>query len=309
MNKSVRNNSFRGISYLEITVFTPTYNRAYVIKNLYESLKKQTFTDFEWIVIDDGSTDNTSDIFSEILSDENFFPITYKKVKNGGKHRAVNQGVQIAKGRLFFIVDSDDCLPSDSLETIIKYEKNIPESDKKFFSGVAGLRGRDKNNLIGKTFEGDFIDITHLERASHSIYGDKAESYYTEIIKRFPFPEFDGENFIMESVVWNEIGAAGLKLRYFNEVIYFCEYLEDGLTKQGTKKFESTPKGYGLYLYQSIKYGKLKKLKKWQTILDYYYMFSKKISFFEMARNLRMNPIKLYLRIMGMKIFYKLYNR
>lgn len=294
---------------MEITVFTPTYNRAYIIRNLYESLKNQTFRNFEWIVVDDGSTDNTSDIFSEILSDENFFPITYKKVGNGGKHRAINQGVQLAKGRLFFIVDSDDSLPSDSLETIIKYEESIPKPDKIKFSGVSGLRGTDKNNLIGKTFEGDFIDITHLERDSHSIQGDKAEVYYTEIIKKFPFPEYDGEKFIMESVVWNEIGATGLKLRYFNEVIYFCEYLEDGLTKQGIKKFESTPKGYGLYLYQSIKYGKLKKMRKWQTILDYYYMFRKKISFFEIAKNLRMNPIKLYLRIIGMRIFYKLYNR
>lgn len=294
---------------MEITVFTPTYNRAYTIRDLYESLKKQTFKNFEWIVIDDGSTDNTADVFSEILSEENFFTITYKKVENGGKHRAVNKGVQLAKGRLFFIVDSDDCLPYTALETLIKYESSIPESEKNQFSGIAGLKGYASDDFVGKTFNGDYIDITYLETASHGIYGDKAEVYYTDIIKRYPFPEFEGEKFIMESVVWNEIAATGLKLRYFNKVIYFCEYLEDGLTKQGLKKFENTPKGYGLFLYQSIKYGKLKKLKKWQTILDYYYMFSKKISFFEIAKNLKMNPFKLYFRIMGMRLFYKTYNR
>ena len=294
---------------MEITIFTPTYNRAYIIRNLYESLKVQTFTDFEWIVIDDGSTDNTSDIFTGILSEENFFPIIYKKVENGGKHRAINKGLELASGRLFFIVDSDDSLPADSLETIVKYEKSIPEFEKKIFSGVAGLKGYNSSNLVGNTFDGNYIDITYLETSDHGIHGDKAEVYYTDVLKKYPFPEFQGEKFIMESVVWNEIGAAGLKLRYFNEIVYFCEYLEDGLTKQGLKKFKNTPKGYGLYLYQSIKYGNLKKLKKWQAIRDYYYMFTKRISFFEIARNLRMNPIKLYLRIMGMKIFYKLYNR
>ena len=182
-------------------------------------------------------------------------------------------------------------------------------SDKKMFSGVVGLKGQTKDKIIGNTFDGKYIDITYLETSDHGIHGDKAEVYYTDVLKKYPFPEFEGEKFIMESIVWNEIGAAGLKLRYFNEIVYFCEYLEDGLTKQGMKKFESTPKGYGLYLYHSIKYGNLKKLKKWQAIREYYYMFTKRISFFEIAKNLRMNPIKLYFRIMGMKIYYKLYNR
>lgn len=294
---------------MKITVFTPTYNRAHTILKLYESLKKQTYKNFEWVVIDDGSNDNTSDTFSYILSQENFFPIIYKKIENGGKHRAVNQGVKLAKGHLFFIVDSDDSLPEDSLETIVKYENSIPESEKNKFCGVSGLKGCSSDNFVGSTFNGDYLDITYLETRNHGIYGDKSEVYYTDVIKRFPFPEFDGEKFIMESVSWNEMGAAGLKLRYFNKVVYFCEYLEDGLTFQGNKKFESTPKGYGLYLYQSIKYGKLTKLKKWQTILDYYYLFNKKLSFFDISKNLKMNPVKLFFRITGLRLFYKIYNR
>lgn len=294
---------------MEITVFTPTYNRAYIIKKLYESLKRQTFRDFEWIVIDDGSADNTEELFSEFLAEDNFFPITYKKVKNGGKHRAINQGVEIASGRLFFIVDSDDSLPDDSLENIVKYESSIPNARKSEFAGVAGLKGSADNKFVGGTFSGDYLDITYLDTKSNGIYGDKAEVYYTDVMRNYPFPEFEGENFIMESVVWNEIGAAGLKLRYFNKGIYYCEYLEDGLTNQGTKKFETTPKGYGLFLFQSIKYGKLKKLKKWQTLLDYYNMFSKKIPFYEISKNLKMNPVKLYFRLLGMRLFYKIYNR
>ncbi len=294
---------------MEITVFTPTYNRGYIIKELFDSLKNQTFKDFEWIVTDDGSTDNTQEVFSEIQSQESFFPIKYFRTENGGKHRAINYGLKHASGRLFFIVDSDDTLPENALETVIRYEKSIPESQKHSFAGVSGLRGTDINKYIGSTFDGDFIDITYLETSFHGIYGDKAEVYYTNVIKKYPFPEFEGEKFITESVVWNEIGAAGLKIRYFNEIIYYCDYLDDGLTAQGLKKFENTPKGYGLFIYQSIKYGKIRKLKKWQTILDYYYLFRKKISFLEIAKNLKMNPIVLYWRIMGMRLFYKIYNR
>lgn len=294
---------------VEITIFTPTYNRAYIINNLYESLKKQTFKDFEWIVIDDGSTDNTSELFSEILSQHSDFSITYEKTENGGKHRAVNKGVKLAQGRMFFIVDSDDVLPPDSLEKIIEYEKSIKDSDKHLYCGLAGLKGQNKAVYVGKTFSGDYVDITYLETAANGIYGDKAEVYYTDVIKKYPFPEFENEKFIMESVVWNEIAASGLKLRYFNEVIYYCEYLEDGLTIQGVKKFQNTPKGYGLYLYQCIKYGKIKKLKKWQAILEYFYLFNEKLSFLEIAKNLKMNPVKLFFRITGMRLFYKIYNR
>lgn len=294
---------------MEITVFTPTHNRGYIIRNLYESLKKQTFEDFEWVVIDDGSTDNTEELFSEILEKDNSFSIVYKKVENGGKHRAINKGLELASGRLFFIVDSDDVLPYDSLEIIVKYEREIPDSQKSSYAGVCGLRGADKNNYLGTTFSGGWLDITYLETQKNGIYGDKAEVYYTDLLKRYPFPEYENEKFILESVVWNLIGADGFKLRYFNECVYYCEYLEDGLTNQGMKKFEATPKGYGLYLHQSIKYGKLKKLRKWQTLLEYYNMFRGKISFMEISRNLKMNPVKLYFRLLGLRLFYKLYNR
>ncbi len=294
---------------MEITIFTPTYNRAYIIKNLYESLKKQTFKDFEWIVIDDGSTDNTEELFSEIMNEENSFPIIYKKVENGGKHRAINKGVLLATGRMFFIVDSDDNLPEDSLETILKYEKTIDECHRSEFAGVSGLKGYSCEQSLGGSFNGDFLDMTYLETQKNGVYGDKAEVYYTDVLKKYPFPEFEGELFILESVVWNEIGASGLKLRYFNKVVYYCEYLEDGLTNLGMKKFENTPKGYGLYLYQSIKYGKLKKLKKWESIFAYYRMYREKNTFLEISRNLKMNPVKLYFRLLGLRLFYKLYNR
>ena len=123
---------------MKITVFTPTYNRAYIIEKLYHSLQRQTFKDFEWIVVDDGSEDETEDLFKKIQKDKNLFEIRYIKQKNGGKHRAINKGIEIAKGELFFIVDSDDYLIDTALKTITEIEESIPENEKKQFAGVCG---------------------------------------------------------------------------------------------------------------------------------------------------------------------------
>lgn len=288
-----------------ITIFTPTYNRAYTLERLYRSLQSQTFQEFEWIVIDDGSTDNTEELIANFMKEYNKFAVRYEKMQNGGKHRAINRGVKIAKGELFFIVDSDDYLPEDSLEQIVTMFEKIDINEE--FAGVCGKRGDLDGKDIGTTFEGDFLDITYLQTKNYGISGDKAEVYYTEILKQFPFPEFDDEKFIPESVVWDKIGEEGLKLRYFNTVVYLCEYLPDGLTVAGNRKIKENPKGYGLYLKQAIRLEKIRKLNKWNAILEYYNELKGIISFREIANNLDMNVIKLYLRILGLRVFYKIY--
>lgn len=294
---------------MEFTIFTPTYNRAYTIKTLYDSLKQQTFRDFEWIVIDDGSTDNTQQLFDDINNDTHDFPITYLRTENQGKHCAVNRAVDMALGRLFFIVDSDDSLPGDSLEIIEKYEKSISSEEIELFAGVAGLRGSKDGSILGTTFEGDYLDVTYLDAPSQNIYGDKAEVYYTKILKKYPFPQFENEKFIPESTVWNVIASDGYKLRYFNTIVYFGAYLEDGLTRQGKEKYKDIPKGYGLYLSQLVEYGQVKKLKKWELLFNYYRMFNERLSNREMAKNLNMNFMWFYFRMLGVRLFYKLYNK
>ena len=101
---------------MTITVFTPTYNRAYILPKLYESLKKQTCMNFEWLIIDDGSTDDTSEVVKTFKTDK--FPILYYYKKNGGKHTAMNYSHPYINGDLLFIVDSDDVLTNDAIETI-----------------------------------------------------------------------------------------------------------------------------------------------------------------------------------------------
>jgi len=231
-----------------ITVFTPTYNRAYIIGKLFESLKAQTVKNFEWLVINDGGSDDTSELFKRFMSEDNGFPIIYREVENGGKHRAINKAVQMAGGEGFFTVDSDDWLLPDAMEKAEKWFDMI--ADKEGYAAVSGFKGYSENDPIGGfgTFEGEFVDATYLERDKYNLMLDKAEIYKTEILKKYPFPEFEGEKFITEAVVWNSIGKDGYKIRWFNEVISIGEYLEDGLTKNANCRILASPLGYSYHL-------------------------------------------------------------
>lgn len=292
---------------MRITVFTPAYNRGYIIENLYHSLQRQSFTDFEWIVVDDGSTDHTEELFARITREANPFPIRYVRTANGGKHRAINLGVSLASGELFFIVDSDDHISDNALEMIDKMEASIPQEDKKQFAGVCGQRGYDLNRPIGKTFAGETLDITMLERSDHGVTGDKAEVFYTHVMKKYPFPTFEGEKFITECVVWDKIASDGLKLRFFNRIIIICNYLPDGLTAQGNDLLIKNPKGWGLYLYQSGIFGKTDGLETWNAYMSYYFALRENISFGQIAKNLHIHPVHLWVRIAGLRLFYRLY--
>ena len=131
---------------LDITVFTPTYNRGYILPTLYQSLRNQTVHSFEWVIIDDGSIDNTQDMVNTWKWENNFFNIVYVKTENGGKHRAINRGIKLAKGRLFFIVDSDDYLINNALARIHYWEKTIQNKIK--FSCVCVNKMYSNVNLI-----------------------------------------------------------------------------------------------------------------------------------------------------------------
>ena len=146
-----------------ISVFTPTYNRGYIIDKLYQSLLEQTDKDFEWIVIDDGSKDETEEYFETIMKNDNPFPIYYQKVPNGGKHRAINKGVSLANGEMFFIVDSDDYLLPFAIERIKQWFETLDDSKK--WAGVSGLRGHAQNQVIGGSNSENYIDAKNIERA------------------------------------------------------------------------------------------------------------------------------------------------
>ena len=247
---------------MRFTVFTPAYNRAHTLTRLYESLKRQSFKDFEWLVVDDGSTDNTEELIRGFVAEKPFFEINYIKTENGGKHRAINRGMPHARGELTFLLDSDDWLTDDSLEIIDSEEKKISLEDKKVFAGLCGLKLYENKEIIGSQSDLEYVDTLYIERTAHNITGDKSDTYYTQILKRYPFPEFDGEKFATECLVWNEISKDGYKIRYFNKPVQYCEYLEDGLTAGGYSMYAKYPQQWGLAIWQGYNYGE-KNIKSW----------------------------------------------
>lgn len=233
---------------VNITIFTPTYNRAKTLIRLYNSLLNQTYKKFDWIIVDDGSNDNTEEIVSEFKRNANFY-IFYKKVINGGKHRAINEGVKIAKGKLFFIVDSDDYLIDNSLELIIYYWNTI--NNNKDFAGIAGLKIYENGESVVKSFIDKTLDCSIVERRYvYGLNGDMAEVFLTEVLKEYPFPDFKNEKFCPEGLIWNRISLK-YKIRFFNQPIYVCEYLDGGLSSKSVinRKLNSN---YSLQLYSEL---------------------------------------------------------
>lgn len=253
-----------------ITVFTPTYNRGVLLRRLYESLVGQTVYDFEWIVVDDESTDDTKLFLEKVRNMGAPFPIQSFEQKHGGKHRAMNLAVKLAKGKYFFPVDSDDWLPENAMELIISWLKEI--QDIPSLCGVAGQKALADGKPVGSSFACDeeYIDASSLERKKLHIEGDKAEVFATEVLRKHPFPEFDGEYFVTEAVCWNAIAADGYKLRWYQEPIYCCEYLEDGLTKTGANDLSghiANFQGYTYYIRQCLAIKK--RLDSYQDFVDF----------------------------------------
>lgn len=251
---------------VSVTVFTPTYNRAYIIENLYNSLKSQTNIDFEWLVVDDGSTDGTELLFNKWTKEESSFLIRYYKKENGGKHTAINKGLELAKGKLFFTVDSDDYLTDDAIEKIIKWESELPK-DKKF-CGVAGNLGTSTTHTPNTIFPEDYIDGTAMDRYK-TIDGERALAFYTNVHRKYMYPIFEEEKFMTEAVAWNRMANDGYSIRYFNDIIWIYEYKEDGLTKAGKSVFFNNPRGYGLWLSEKSAFAKDGILKKIRMIYSF----------------------------------------
>lgn len=285
---------------LFITIFTPTYNRRQLIDNLYQSLLTQTEKNFEWIIVDDGSTDGTDNYFSELLTQVHPFPIRYIKQENGGKHRAINRGVQKSTGNLFFIVDSDDTLLPGAIEKINQWVTTLDESHK--WAGISGLKGYTEHMNVGQRVSATYIDAKNTERHKYHLEGDKAEVYFTDVLKQYPFPEIPGEKFISEETVWNAIARDGYYIRWFNEIIYICSYLEDGLTKDNSKD-ERNPQGRLLWAKGQLESYPNDWRKQFSAIAIYYNAVHKKKPAKDIASDLGVSNF----RVAVAKNIYKLF--
>lgn len=240
-----------------ITVFTPTYNRAHLLPRLYESLCKQDSMDFEWLVIDDGSKDNTSDLFYKWMEKPSPFPIRYMKIKNGGKQRAINYAMDLAKGKYFFIVDSDDVLADRAISFIEQAFCLLPVEDDSYI-GISGLRVYFDGSYIHQKPQIDpsigYIDCNNVERPRYCLQADMAEVFFTDKLKRYKFPVWEGETFTPEAVVWDQMALDGYKLRWFDTPIYYCEYQEGGLSDSTWTLLKHNPMGYAMLFNMQLKY-------------------------------------------------------
>ena len=209
-----------------ITIITPTYNRAELLRKLYKSLERQTKHDFVWIIVDDGSIDNTKDVVKEII-EEATFGIKYIYKDNGGKHTALNVGINLANSELTMIVDSDDQLLSCAVEEICNIHEKYKQCEE--IGAYCFLRCFSDGKPIVCIEREEFIESYIKYRIKENRPGDMAEVFKTAILRKFPFPEFTGERFLSEDVVWIQLGLM-YKYVFINKVIYQCEYLDGGLT-------------------------------------------------------------------------------
>ena len=231
-----------------ITIFTPTYNRAYILPQLYNSLIKQNNNNFEWIIVDDGSTDSTKEIVDKWIKEKKIV-IRYFYQENQGKPIAHNCGVKNAKGELFVCVDSDDYLTENAVKTILDKWRKIKYS--KDCTGIVGMRitenGMPVGTLIPKIQYSTLDDLY----TKYKYKGDTILIFRTEIIKKYLFPKIEGEKFIPETYLYDKIDQEG-KLATIQEGIYICKYLEDGYTANTINIIKNNPKGYALCAKQKI---------------------------------------------------------
>jgi glycosyltransferase involved in cell wall biosynthesis len=212
------------------TVFTPTYNRAGLLPRLYESLKKQTFTDFEWFIGDGGSNDNTEEIV-RVWQHNSPFPIRYHSQLGEGKNAAINRGAREARGRFITIMDSDDWYVPQTLERFLHHWNAIPKDIQTEFVGVCALCAYPSGDLIGTRFPKEIFDSDAIDlRYRYKVEGDKSGMMRTEVLRQYPFPKELGK-FMGDSVVWNRM-ARKYKTRFVNEELTIKEYQQEGLTSK-----------------------------------------------------------------------------
>jgi len=225
---------------IKVTVFTGTFNRRHTLERTYHSLQKQTFKDFEWLIIDDGSTDGTGALVAEWLKDENPFPIVYHWKPNGGLHTAHNLAISLALGEYFTTLDSDDWYDPEALMLLTNQWNSLQASKKLEISNIEGLCRHADGTLIGALYPTDVYESDNFSIRKHKFPMDTLGMYRLDVLKEFPFPEGYEGCFIESSLVWNRI-ANKYKTLFLNKTIGYKEYLQGGITKRLLKtKFQNS---------------------------------------------------------------------
>lgn len=239
-----------------LTYFTPAYNRAHTLPRLYESLVSQTNKNFVWLIIDDGSKDNTEALVKAWV-EEGRIEIEYIKKENGGKHTAIDLSNQVCKTEYINCIDSDDYISEDSTEVLLRYLDEVSLDSS--LCGIVARKSHFDGNPFSKSFPESPEKLLFCELASRYGYTQDTNLIFkTELIKQFHFPVFEGEKFVTESVFYNQF-ILDYKMLAIPELLYLAEYQPDGYTNQGMNLFFKNPKGFLYFLKQEVYYSKKKK--------------------------------------------------
>lgn len=234
-----------------LTVFTPAYNRAYSLHLCYESLCRQTNKNFIWLVVDDGSTDNTKELVEQWRTKDNGFEIRYVYKENGGMHTAHNKAYELCDTELNTCIDSDDYMPDDAVEKILSFWEKYG-SDK--YAGIIGLDATFDNQVIGKEFPKDLKTTTLLGYYADGGVGDKKLVYRTDLMKKYPpYPEFEGEKYVGLSYKCM-LCDQEYELLVLNEILCNVEYQLDGSSTNMFRQYLRNPKGFAFFRKAAMQY-------------------------------------------------------
>lgn len=233
----------------KITVFTPTYNRAYCLHHCYESLKRQTSKDFVWLIIDDGSSDRTKELVDNWIA-EDVIQIRYHWQYNRGMHGAHNTAYELIDTELNVCIDSDDFMPDDAIEKIITFW-NKYGNDK--VSGIIGLDSYTDGRIIGSKFPEQLTSSTLFDLYNkYGLRGDKKLVYRTELSKQYPYPVFQNEKYVGLAYKYHMLDQH-YEMLLMNEVLCRVEYLPDGSSMNMLNQYRKNPRGFAFYRKELMK--------------------------------------------------------
>lgn len=243
---------------IRLTVFTPAYNRAHTLPRTYESLCNQKCKDFCWLIIDDGSTDDTEQLVKGWMEKDNGFEIQYIYKENGGMHTAHNTAYENITTELNVCIDSDDCMAEDGVAKILKKWDEVKDSG---YAGIIGLDADMNGKIIGKSFPKSMKETTLMGYYAMGGAGDKKLVYRTDIIKKYPpYPVFEGEKYVALAYKYRLIDQ-DYKLAVLPQILCNVEYQEDGSSGTMWKQYLKNPKGFAFWRKICMRYPESRKRK------------------------------------------------
>lgn len=257
MDTIFKNESEKSLTLKEciFTIFTPTFNRKATIERTYNSIKQLILPqingnmgEIEWIVVDDGSMDNTEGLFAK-LCQENAIALRYYYQQNQGKHVAMNFAAQQARGKFWLTIDSDDTILPDALLKYYKAWNSISENERNEYCGVSARCIDSEGNIVGDKLPYQPMDVSFTElRMKYRIEGEMLEMFRVDVLRQYPFPEYDSRmRYCPEAIAWFEM-AKKYKLRVINEAVR-TYYYDASVSIMRERSVKRSAANYFLWLY------------------------------------------------------------